>query len=323
MEKGEGQRIRIMYVLQFLWEGSDEKHPMSAAQLIEKLETIGIRCERKTIYSDWEQLELFGFDIIRTRQGAYIGSRLFELPEIQLLADAVQSSKFITKKKSAELIGKLNLLLSRQETKQLNVPMSATNQTKTGNESIYYNVDAIQEAMNHNRQISFVYWNWNEKKEMVLRHEGMRYQVSPWMLRWENDKYYLVAYDEKSQCMKHFRVDKMIQTEVAEKNRDGREQFELVGATTYDKEFFGMFHGKRETVTLRVEHSLSGVLVDRFGKDVWMHSLDENYSTAMVDIVVSNRFYGWIVGFGGKIRIEGPQWVKEEFMQLMEMFRDE
>lgn len=323
MERGEGQRIRILYILQFLWELSNEKHPMSASQLMGKLETKGIHCDRKTIYSDLDQLEAFGFDIIRTRQGAYIGSRLFELPELKLLADAVQSSKFITEKKSAELIDKLSMLLSREEQKQLKRQMSVTNRTKTINESIYYNVDAIQEGMSRNRQISFVYWNWNEKKEMVPRHEGMRYQVSPWILRWENEKYYMVAYDEVSQGMKHFRVDKMLQVEVLPKEREGRKLYETMDVATYGTEYFGMFQGKRETVTLKVENTLSGVMIDRFGKDVWMHPIDDAYSTAMVDVAVSNRFYGWIIGLGGKVRIEGPRWVKEEFAGLLETFRDE
>lgn len=318
MTKGEGQRIRILHVLRILWEQSDEEHPITASGVLEKLAERGIQCERKTIYSDWKDLEDFGFDVIRTKKGAYIGNRNFEIPELKLLADAVQSSRFITEKKSEELIRKLSLLLSEEDGKRLKHQAMVRNQVKTMNESIYYNVDVIHEAMQDNYQIRFQYWNWDVRKEMVLKREGEPYVISPWVLMWENEKYYLVGYDEKAKQMKHFRVDKMLRIEVICEKRQGKVAFQAIDMSSYGIENFGMFQGERETVTLCGDNELAGVLIDRFGKDIWLHQRNEMCFTAVVDVVVSNQFFGWITGLGGKVRIEGPQWVVDAYGDLLD-----
>lgn len=321
MTKGEGQRVRILHVLQLLWEQSDEKHPITASEFLRRLEEKGIRCERKTIYSDLKDLEEFGFDVIRTQKGAYIGKRDFELPELKLLADAVQSSKFITEKKSDELIDKLSLLLSSEERRQLKSRVMVRNRVKNMNESIYYNVDAINEAIQSDNQIQFVYWNWNVKKETVLKHKGEPYVISPWVLMWENEKYYMVGYDNEEQKLKHFRVDKMLQIEVLCEKRQGKTVFGEIDLSSYGIENFGMFQGERETVTLCGNNELASVLIDRFGKDIWLHQRDEKHFTAVVDVVVSNQFFGWITALGGKVQIEGPQWVVDSFAELLGQFR--
>lgn len=321
MTKGEGQRVRILHVLQLLWEQSDEKHPITASEFLRRLEEKGIRCERKTIYSDLKDLDEFGFDVIRTQKGAYIGKRDFELPELKLLADAVQSSKFITEKKSDELIDKLSLLLSSEERRQLKSRVMVRNRVKNMNESIYYNVDAINEAIQSDNQIQFVYWNWNVKKETVLKHKGEPYVISPWVLMWENEKYYMVGYDNEEQKLKHFRVDKMLQIEVLCEKRQGKTVFGGIDLSSYGIENFGMFQGERETVTLCGNNELASVLIDRFGKDIWLHQRDEKHFTAVVDVVVSNQFFGWITALGGKVQIEGPQWVVDSFAELLGQFR--
>lgn len=323
MTKGEGQRVRILHVLQILWEQSDEGHPITASEFLEKLEERGICCERKTIYSDLKDLEQFGFDVIRTKKGAYIGNRDFELPELKLLADAVQSSKFITEKKSDELVRKLSLFLSREDRKQLKRQVVVKNRVKTMNESIYYNVDAINEAMQKDCQIRFLYWNWNVKKEMVLKHDGEPYIISPWILMWENEKYYMVGYDDQEKKMKHFRVDKMLQIEVLCEKRQGKTVFQKIDLSSYGIENFGMFQGERETVTLCGDNELAGVLIDRFGKEIWIHQRENEQFVAVVDVMVSNQFFGWITGLGGKVRIEGPQWVVDAFAELLSRFDKE
>ena len=324
MTKGEGHRVRLLHVLQILWEKSDEQHVLTANQIVELLVARGVTCDRKTIYTDWEELAEFGFDIIRTKQGAYIGSRQFELPELKLLVDAVQASKFITEKKSQELIDKLSQMLSEAERKQLKRQVFVKNRVKTMNESIYYNVDAINEGIQNNRQIAFTYWNWNEYKEMVTRQEGKVYEISPWILMWENEKYYMVGYDEKSKQMKHFRVDKMQHIDVQEEMRQGKELFESIDFATYGIENFSMFQGTHERVTLCAKKELAGVLIDRFGKDIWMHPATEDECIAVVDVVVSNQFYGWITGLGGKITIKEPQWVRDEYVKLLHtLLKDE
>ncbi|MBQ4058425.1 MAG: WYL domain-containing transcriptional regulator [Lachnospiraceae bacterium] len=320
MIKGEGQRVRILHVLQLLWEQSDEEHPITASEFLRRLEEKGIRCERKTIYSDLKDLEEFGFDVIRTQKGAYIGKRDFELPELKLLADAVQSSKFITEKKSDELIDKLSLLLSSEERRQLKSRVMVRNRVKNMNESIYYNVDAINEAIQSDNQIQFVYWNWNVKKETMLKQEGEPYVISPWVLMWENEKYYMVGYDNEEQKLKHFRVDKMLRIEVLCEKRQGKTVFGEIDLSSYGIENFGMFQGERETVTLYGNNELASVLIDRFGKDIWLHQRDEKHFTAVVDVVVSNQFFGWITGLGGKVQIEGPQWVVDSFAELLGQF---
>lgn len=316
MTKREENRGRILYILQLLWEWSDEQHPITANRLIGGLRAKGMDCNRKTIYADLDALAGFGFDVIQTKQGAYIGKRPFELPELKLLVDAVQASRFITEKKSFELIDKLSRLSSRNERQQLNHQVVVNHRVKTMNESIYYNVDAINEGMQKNRKISFQYWNWNPQKQMMAKRQGKRYETSPWLLMWENEKYYLVGYDESLQHMKHFRVDKMRNIQVEQTLRQGKELYENIDIATYGVENFGMFQGKRETVTLHGNENMAGVLIDRFGKDVWLHSKGQ-HCVAVVDVVVSNQFFGWITGLGGEVWIEGPQWVKNAYRELL------
>ena len=322
MTKGEDYRRRILYILQILWEKSDEEHPITAVQLITMLAAKGITCERKSIYADLEALLEFGFDVMKTKQGAYIGKRYFETPELKLLVDAVQASKFITEKKSSDLINKLGGLANETERRQLKRQVHVKKRGKSVNESIYYNVDAINEGIQQNCKITFTYWNWNAKKEMVPKHGGSLYKISPWLLIWENEKYYMVGYDDVSQQMKHFRVDKMLKIKVTDEDRQGKYGFEEVDIATYGMESFGMFQGRRETVTLRADKELAGALIDRFGTDVWIHPINERKCSVVTEVVVSNPFFGWITGLGGKVRIEGPRWVKEEFEKLLCQFME-
>lgn len=317
MAKEENRTIRILYIVKILWEETDEAHPMSAAQMASRVTDYGICCERKAVYRYLEDLVEFGMDIVRTPQGAYLGSRQFELPELKLLVDAVQSSKFITEKKSHVLIGKLGKLLSRYDRNQLNRQVQVENHVKTMNESIYYNIDAICQGIQKNQQIAFLYWNWNAKKEMVPKHDGKQYVISPWTLQWENEKYYLVGYDEQAVQMKHFRVDKMQKITVLDAMRKGRKLFEQKKKGEFSPQTFGMFSGCQEMVTLQLSQGLAGVVIDRFGKDVWMHATDENFLNVMVDVQISNQFFGWIVGLGGGAKIVGPAWVVEEYQQLL------
>lgn len=317
MGREEKRIIRILYILKVLWEETDEAHPMSASQIAKRVTQFGISCERKAVYRYLEELAGFGFDIVRTNQGAYLAGRQFELPELKLLADAVQASKFITAKKSDELIQKLGKLLSRYDSDRLRRQIYMKNRVKTMNESIYYNVDAVFEGIQENCQITFTYWNWNMKKEMYSKHNGKKYVISPWVLIWEDEKYYLVGYDEKLKQLKHFRVDKMQQITIQKTPRMGREIFEHLKLSHYPVQTFGMFRGRQETVTLLVNGELAGVIIDRFGKDVWMHPRDDTHFTVTADVMISNQFFGWIAGFGGGIKITGPGWVVEEYKELI------
>lgn len=319
----ENRTIRILYILKILWEETDENHPISATQLAVKVSDYGVDCERKAVYRYLEILEDFGMDIVKTRRGVYLASRQLELPELKLLVDAVWSSKFITEKKSQELINKLTKLLSTHDSDQLKRQVFIKNRIKTMNESIYYNIDAIYEAIRENKKIVFTYWNWNPKKEMVTKHDGRQYVVSPWILTWEDEKYYLVGYDDRDQQMKHFRVDKIQKIEVKEEAREGNEQFKQINKGALKAQTFGMFQGKKETVTLQMKNELAGVAIDRFGKDVWIRPVDDEHFHVVVDVMVSNQFYGWVAGLGGGAKIVGPDWVTDEYRRLLTGLLDE
>ena len=317
MAKAENQKTKILYVLKVLWEETDELHPLSAEQIAKRVSAYGVKCERKSVYTDLDELAEFGYDIIRTKKGTYLASRQFELPELKLLADAVQSSKFITKKKSDELIAKLSTLLSRFEGKLLKRQVLVTSRVKSMNESIYYNVDTIYSAIGENRQIAFSYYTWNVRKEMVRKKDGEAYIISPWFLQWEDEKYYLIGFDEEAGQMKHFRVDKMLDIRIQEEMRMGKEVFSEMDMADYMQETFSMFQGEKRTITLKLENELAGVIIDRFGKEVWMHPVDEGHFTATVEVMVSNQFFGWLTGLGGKAEIIEPVWVRKAYEKLL------
>lgn len=256
MGKTEHQKLKILYILELLYEQTDEKHAVRMRDIIAYLNQKGISAERKSIYRDLEMLQDFGVDILREQEyrgGYYIGSRDFELAELKLLVDAVQSSKFITQKKSRELIHKLEKLVSVYEAKQLQRQVVVTNRNKTINENIYYNIDMIYNGISGDVKIRFQYFSWNIEKEMELRRDGAFYEVSPLVLSWDDENYYLIAYDEEDKIIKHFRVDKMLKISLTRKKREGLKQFETFDIASYSKKTFGMFAGEEETVTLLCE----------------------------------------------------------------------
>ena len=213
MAKSENQKQKLLYIVKYLMEHTDEHHAVSTPQLIEYLSTKGIKAERKSIYNDIDTLNDFGFDIIRSEQhrnGYMLVSREFELAEVKLLVDLVQSSRFITEKKSGELIGKLETLISKYEAQGMHREVQVIGRSKTINENIYYNVDIIHTAISQNVKIKFHYFEWDINKKIKLRKEGAFYEVSPWKLTWDDENYYLIAFDEKANMIKHYRVDKML-----------------------------------------------------------------------------------------------------------------
>ena len=313
---GRGDRATILHILEILWKYSDEEHPISASQMVCYLAERGITFNRKAVYPHLDALEDFGLDIIRTQQGAYLGMRPFELAEIRMIADAICSLEFISQEQSERLVRKLSGLVSEGQNAAIKKLPDTNARRKNQSEPIYYNVDCIHDAMKKDLKIEFFYWAWNEKKEKVKKKNGEQYVVSPWKLMIENDKYYLVAYDEDAGIMKHYRVDKMKDVHLCFHRRQGKSLYEETDFSTYGAENFNMFHGKHETVTLRATKDLAGVMIDHFGKDVWMH-MDEAFCVVVTDIYVSNRFFGWITGFGGKVGIDGPTWVKDAYDDLL------
>ncbi|MEE1313759.1 MAG: WYL domain-containing transcriptional regulator [Lachnospiraceae bacterium] len=316
------QKLKTLYLMEILHECTDEEHPLSASELSKILEVrYGLSAERKSIYNDIEVLKVYGMDIIQKKganAGYYVGERYFQLPELKLLVDAVQSSKFITQKKSIELIGKLEGLTSRAEARQLNRQVYIYNRIKTGNETIYYNVDHIHSAIFLNRQIQFQYVEWTCRKELRLKRNGEYYRVSPWALTWDDENYYLIAYAQKDKIIKHYRVDKMRKIDIMTESRVGKETFENFDLAEFAKKTFGMYGGYDEQVTLICHNQLAGVILDRFGQDVMMVPVGKEHFRVTVLVAVSQQFFGWLTGIGKKIHIVAPKKVKKEYQQYLE-----
>ena len=315
MAKRPNQRLKLLYLAKIMLRLTDDEHGLQVEQIINELAKYDIAAERKSIYSDLEALQLFGIDIEKKHIGRYVyycvGNRNLELAELKLLVDAVQSSKFITEKKSSQLIEKLERYVSQYEAKQLNQQVYVHGRIKTMNESIYYNVDAIHTAIAENKKIIFQYFQWNVKKEMELRHDGKYYHISPWGLSWDDENYYLVGFDSEAGIIKHYRVDKMLHITMSDEPREGKERFEKFDLAAYAKKSFGMYSGKEQKVKLYMENQLAGVIVDRFGKDVMMRPVDETHFTALVDVAVSRQFIHWVFALGDGAKIVGPEEVVE------------
>lgn len=325
MAKSQLQKLKLIYIMDYLLEETDEEHPATMADLINYLSAMGISAERKSIYDDIEMLKVYGLDILTVKSkafGYYIGARDFELPELKLLVDAVQSSKFITRKKSSELIKKIEKLSSLHQAKQLERQVFVANRIKTMNESIYLVVDKIHSAISENKKISFKYFEWTSDKEKVLRHGGKDYVLSPWALTWDDENYYLVAYDNDAGIIKHYRVDKISSVRTVNEKREGEEQFAEFDMAIYSKSVFGMFGGKSESVTLRCDSSLAGVIIDRFGQDIVFRKATENQFDITVSVVLSPQFYSWVFGFGGRMTIVESDKAREEFLKQLETVKE-
>lgn len=321
-------KLKLLYLAKILSEETDDAHGLTLPQIIEKLAVYDIRADRKTLYQDFDELRQFGYDLISEQIGHstyyYLGARDFELPELKLLVDSVQAAKFITDKKSRELISKLEALVSRHQAQQLHRQVLISGRVKAMNESIYYNIDNLHDAINADQQIRFHYFQWNVKKEMELRHKGDWYQVSPWALCWDDEKYYLVAYDAGDDKIKHYRVDKMLNIEALDAARQGKERFKAFDMAKYSKSLFGMFGGEESPVILQGENYMVNILMDRFGKDIPLVPIDDEHFEAKVHVVVSPQFFGWIMALGKGIAITGPEPVvrkmREEVARLQKQY---
>ena len=319
MPKSSNQKLKLLYLMQMLLERSDENHPLTVQDMIDELSQHDISAERKSIYADLEALQLFGLDIVRSKgksTGYYIASRDFELPELKLLVDSVQSSKFITHKKTLSLIKKIEGLASVYDAQLLQRQVYVRNRVKSMNESVYYNVDEISGAISRDRIIRFNYFEFDVNKQRRYRHDGKVYEISPFALMWDDENYYMLGYDPEAEKLKHYRVDKMTNIESAETERSGKELFAGMDMSSYSKQVFGMFTGSEQTVKLRFENRLAGAVIDRFGKEVMLIPDGEEHFTVSADIAVSPQFYAWVFGFGTAVEILSPDSARQELAQL-------
>lgn len=320
MAKSRNQKAKLLYLLKFLMDRTDESHRVSMEDILSYLDSNDISAERKSIYADIEALKDFGYDIVfqKGKEGGYaLVSREFELPELKLLTDAIQASRFVTSKKSQELIAKLEKLTSRNEAVKLKRQLYVANRSKAVNESIYYNVDHIHEAIATNVKIKFQYFEWNVDKTMQLKREGDFYQVSPWRLLWDDENYYLIAFDDRDQMIKHFRIDKMLKVSLTKVVREGKASFDNFDLGRYSRKTFGMFAGESQIVTLSCKNYLAGVMIDRFGQEVAMRPKDEEHFFLRTEVAVSPQFFGWLAGFGTSVTIEKPAAVLEEYQNWL------
>ena len=316
MAKSANQKIKLLALLEILRQKSDEQHPLTIARLIELLDGYGVSAERKSLYDDMEVLRTFGYDVVAVKSkqtGYYLGERQFSLPELKVLAGAVESSRFITKKKSEELIGKLSEDAGEYSARNIKRQVHISNRVKSMNESIYYYVDDIHTAIASDVRIRFLYFYLNEKKEKVYRRDGAVHEVSPFALVWSDENYYLIAYDDTYKALRHYRVDKMQSLSVTDLPREGKELYEKSDVSDYSQSVFGMFGGEKHAVTLRVENRLAGVMLDRFGTDTLLSPDGEGHFLLRVRVTVSPTFFGWVFGFGEGVEILSPAEVRADF----------
>ena len=319
MAKSENQKAKLLLLLDIFRLNSDEEHPLSIAALQKYLAANGVRAERKTLYDDMETLRMLGYDIVAVRAkgtGYYLGERRFALAELKLLVDAVQGSRFITKKKSDELINKLSSEISRYEAESLRRQVYIAGRVKTMNESIYYNVDFIHTAIRCDKKIRFRYFRWDAQKQKVLRHDGAFYEVSPFALTWSEENYYLIAYDGATSSVRHYRVDKMLNLTVTDDEREGKDIFAHFDLGIYAHSVFGMYGGELTDVTLRVADELAGVIIDRFGSDITFFKREDGKFDIHLRVAVSPNFLSWVIGFGNKMQVVSPTSVIEKLKAL-------
>lgn len=319
MPKGTKQKLKLYYLAKIMLEKTDDEHMITMPEIKKALEAYDVTADRKSLYDDLETLRILGIDVIGEKEGRnyyyHVGSKHFEIAELKLLVDAIQSSKFITEKKSNELIKKLTSMASVYEAAQLKRQVVVQGRVKTMNESIYYFVDDVHRAIADNRQIRFEYMKWDENKTMVRRRERP-YVVSPWALTWDDENYYLIAYDAEADCIKHFRVDKLKSIQVLDEKRAGKEQFKAFNLAKYAKMNFGMFSGEQTKVKIAFDNEMAGVFIDRFGRDITIRpAKQKGFSEISVDVAVSDQFFGWIFALGPKVKLLGPGEVLDRYQK--------
>ena len=308
MPKSDNQKLKIFYILEYLQKNSHQDHPVRASELISMLQNQhNISCDRKTVYSDIAALQDYGVDIVSIpgkNGGYYIASRNFELPELKLLIDAVQSSRFLTEKKSRELIEKLCQQCSVYDARLMRRDVLVSGRVKSMNETIYYNVDAIQEAISQNKKITFRYFDWGLDGKRKYREKD--YSVSPYGLCQDNENCYLLGYSTRY-GVTSYRVDRMAEIHITEDVRTPCPELTGKALAEHANRLFQMFSGSETEVKMRFHRSLTNVVVDRFGRDIMLIPDGDDHFVFTVKVAVSPMFLSWVIGFGSKARILHPR----------------
>lgn len=325
MPKKPLQNQKLLRLQQIFLQETDENHGLTMNDLLERLAAFGIAAERKSIYENIETLNQCGMDILHEKRGGrtyyYTASRDFETAELRLLADAVASSRFITSKKSGELLKKLSALTSCHYGAGLRRQVHVASRIKNMNETIFYLIDDLNRAIGENKAIEFCYYDWvadGKTLRRVPRHGGQRYRVSPWQLLWQDEFYYLIAYDHRSGNIRHYRVDRMGEIALTDQKRQGTEEFKKVRMEDYTARLFGMFGGETMPVTLSFPARLLDVMIDRFGKELTLQrSEDESRFLLRVEVIPSLPFYGWLLSLGPEVMLLAPEELKKDYMEIL------
>ena len=314
---------RVLLVLKYLWEHTDESHTVSIADLTDYLSEYGISANRKTIAKNIDLLIEFGIDIIKVRKTQnqyFIGTRHFEAPEVKMLIDAVQSSRFITPRKSKALIKKLATFVAPNQTSVLKRHLYVDDRNKSINENIYIITDLIQTAITARKKVTFQCFDYDVSGGQALRHDGEYYIVTPYDLIWSNDMYYLACFHEKKGKVAKFRVDRVKNLEIVDTPaRPKPSEYDVAEFFTHE---FSMFDGEDCNVILLCENALMNSIIDRFGEKVRAVPVDDYHFKVTVTVDLSGLFYGWVFASEGKMKIVSPQKAIDGFNSIMQKYQN-
>lgn len=313
-------KLKLMHLARIFERETDDEHGLTTSQIIEKLAALDIRVERKTLYRDIDCLRSFGYDIMKydRRPVEYgLASREFQEQELLLLADAVQSSKFLTKRKSTSLVKAIGKLGSKYMDENLRKQVHVEGRIKSLNESVFYNIDAIQRALSLGRKVEFRYFKYDETKRRVLQRDGRIYIETPVQLVYMDDEYYLVAWNDKHAGFTTYRVDRMVEIDVSNERSMRNEEIASFDVAKYQQRVFGMFSGKPVGVTLLVRASAMSAVIDRFGKDIEVSCAENGWSRISAMVMEAPTFYGWLATLGTDVRIEQPQSTRESYISYL------
>lgn len=316
MTKGINQKLKMLYLKDIFEKETDDNHCLSLSEIMEKLKARGVNADRKTLYADFQELRNYGLDILNSNSGRgcvyHLGNRNFELPELKLLVDSVQTARFISDSKSRELIEKLGRLISHDQADSLKRQVVLAGRVKTMNRSVYLTVDKLHQAINQKIQVRFHYMKWDTRKNLVPRNGGNWFQVSPWLMILSDENYYLVAYYVETHEIRHYRVDKIKDLQLLpDQPQQGYPAFRKLDIARYADTHFGMFNGKKAPVEIRVTNEKAGIFIDRFGKDIMLIPQGPHAVTTTIQVEVSDQFLGWIMALGEGVEILAPHWVRK------------
>jgi len=318
--KSEGQKMKLFVLKDILEKETDMDHGITMARILELLSMRGITAERKSIYDDLRALRDSDILDVTEAQGKNreysVASRTFELSELKMMTDAIQSSKFLSEAKTRELIKKIETLCSKHEAQSIQRHVVIANRVKSISKGLFFNVDTVHAAISANKQISFKYFDYDLKKQRKYFKKGERYVASPWSMIYVDDNYYLLAYQDGK--FKHFRVDKMEDVQISILDRDAADEFAKIDMSAYTKYTFSMYGGEIMPVTMVFQNRMMGAVMDRFGRDIFVTKEDDRHFRVTVNVAVSNQFFGWVFGLGKMVRIVGPESVKEKMKQNLE-----